>query len=192
MSNPRKPMIMQAQYKLAMANPHEYIKFYMSEEKCDIWYAVLSGFSGDEDEYLRGEYIVRIEFPDEFPFKPPHFYFMTEQGLYGVETKVCISIGEYHSDQYRAALKGAGFVNQLVSGLIGWRDIGGGIQILKTTIQKKKSLALDSCAANRANHPALIRKINDNFLDYSKRWKPESITAAIQAKIDESTPKDDE
>jgi ubiquitin-conjugating enzyme E2 J2 len=103
---------MMAQLKKATQELNEYIKFATkSDNEPNVWYILLSNFPGDDGEFAGGEYLCRMEAPDDFPFNPPHFYLMTENGVYGVETKVCVSIGEYHKDQYRAALGMAGFAN---------------------------------------------------------------------------------
>lgn len=180
----RQTAIMMAQFKKAVQEPSEFIKFcFKSESEPNIWYILLSGFAGNEGEFTYeevqpdgskktkyGEYLCRMEAPHDFPFNPPQFYMLTENGLYGVEKKVCISIGEYHKDQYRAALGMAGFANQLVSGLIGWRDMGGGIEIHRTDVATKKRFAAASRAKNHQNFPEIMRKIDESYAGYSSKW----------------------
>jgi ubiquitin-conjugating enzyme E2 J2 len=162
---------MMAQLKKATAEPNEFVKFALkSEDETHIWYVLLNNFPGNNGEFESGEYLVRVEMPENFPFEPPHFYFLTETGLYGVEKKVCISIGEYHKDQYRAALGVSGFCNQLVSGLIGWKEMGGGIEIHKTTDDAKKRLAIKSRESNWRLYPDLMRKIEESYATYSGKW----------------------
>jgi ubiquitin-conjugating enzyme E2 J2 len=180
----RRNLVINAQFKKATCEPIDYVKFAMDEANINTWYVSLSQFAGDNGEYYGGEYLVRVELPEEFPFKPPHFYFLTEQGLYGVETKVCISIGEYHSDQYRPVLGVSGFCTQLVSGLIGASDMGGGINIKKTTCAEKARLAARSVETNRVKNGAIMSKINRSFLEYSANWPKDKITPIVQAMID--------
>ena len=60
--------IMAAQYRKATSEPNEYIKFALkSDTEPNIWYILLSGFDGDEDEFRGGEYLVRMEAPPKFP-----------------------------------------------------------------------------------------------------------------------------
>ena len=143
--------------------------FALREEKPWVWYLKLHGFAGDEDEFVGGEYIVRMKAPEGFPFKPPHFRFMTPNGVYDVEKKVCINIGQFHSDQYRAALGMSGFANQLVSGMIGWKTLGGGISLLNTTLEKKKELASYSIEYNNTRHKEILNKIDDAYNTYSAK-----------------------
>jgi ubiquitin-protein ligase len=166
----RQTAIMLAQFKKACAEPNEHVKFAVSEDNACVWYIWIGNMVGDGNEYLGGEYLCRMVAPKDFPFNPPSFYFLTKNGLYEVETKVCINIGEYHKDEYRAALGMAGFANQLVSGLIGWRDMGGGINILTTTTREKKELATQSREINETRHAKICAMIKDSFAGYSAKW----------------------
>lgn len=179
----RQAAIVTGQFKFAVKQPHEYLKFMMDEKDYNKWYILLSGFDGDEGEYTDGEYLVRIKLPADFPYNPPEFYFMTEQGLYGVETKVCISIGEFHKADARAALKVGEFCTQLISGLIGWRDMGGGIQILQTDVKQKKRFAANSRAYNAKYNSDICNKINETYAGYSTNWDLKTVPLEIQKKL---------
>src|ERR1700753_4150528 len=109
----RRPIIIRAQYKKAISTPDEYVKYIISDDDISTWYVLLGGMDGNENEFMQGEFLVRIKLPINYPYSPPEFYFMTPQGVYDVEKKVCISIGEYHSDNYRAVLGVPGFCAQL-------------------------------------------------------------------------------
>lgn len=179
----RVAKVMEAQLKKATREPNEYVKFYMNDENVSEWFILISNFDGDNGEFAGGEYLLKMVAPEGFPFKPPEFYFYTENGVYGTNTKVCISIGEYHSDQYRAALGMDGFANQLWNGMIGWKSLGGGISILHTDIKEKKRLAARSRDYNRKNYPDLIAKIESSFENYSQKWDRKKIPLPTQIRI---------
>lgn len=180
----RQTKIMMAQFKKATQEPNEFIKFVLkSEKEVNVWYILLSGFTGDNNEFVGGEYLCRMEAPVDFPFKPPSFYMLTENGVYGVEKKVCINIGEYHADQYRAALGMAGFASQLISGLVGWRDLGGGIEIHTTSLEVKKKNARESRAENIKRYPQIMDMINQSYNDYSSRWDLTKIPEPLKIKL---------
>jgi len=168
----RGDRVMMAQYNAAIKEEDDFIKYYMVEDKVRVWYVLLHGVTGDKDEFVGGEYLVRIEFPDKFPIEPPWFFFMTPNGVYNPETKVCINIGGYHKDQYRAALGARGFIKQLVSGLIGWETLDGGINLIDTTVKQKQTLANDSVLYNALNNAAWLCKINDAYKSYTAARKP--------------------
>jgi ubiquitin-protein ligase len=167
--NARKSRVMMAQFRKATANPNDFAKFTMTDD-VNTWYILINGVAGNDNEFVGGEYLVKIFAPADFPFDPPHFYFLTANGVYGTESKVCVSIGEFHKKDYPAALGMSGFVTQLVSGMIGWREIGHGIQILNTTIEDKKELAARSVASNAAYYANIVDMINASFAEYSKKW----------------------
>lgn len=181
--DPRFIRIMMAQFKKATKEPNEFIKFHMDEEKPWIWHILLSNFTGDKDEYKGGQYIFRMEAPADFPHNPPHFYARTPQGLYEIDQKVCINIGEWHKDQYRAALGMDGFANQLVSGLIGWETMGGGIKILTTSLAQKQELALKSPEYNKKNLEPILIAIEQSYQGYSKQWDLSKIPEQMQIRL---------
>jgi ubiquitin-protein ligase len=179
----RQTAIMMAQYKKATSEPNEFIKFAMSPDNGCVWYIRIYNFAGNEDEFVGGEYDCRMVAPIDFPFNPPSFYFLTSNGLYEVETKVCISIGEFHKDEYRAGLGMAGFANQLVSGLVGWKDMGGGINIIKTSLAKKRELAYDSRASNKAHHSDICLMIEESYKGYSAKWDISKIPTQMATRL---------
>ena len=126
--------------------------------------------------------------PENFPFEPPHFYFLTENGLYETGKKVCISIGEFHKDQYRAALGVSGFCNQLVSGLIGWKTMGTGIAIVKTTVEHKKKLASITYDYNRTHYGDIIAKIDSAYGFYSAKWDLNTVPQELKVRLGLATP----
>jgi ubiquitin-protein ligase len=139
-------------------------------ESINKWYILLGGFSGNDDEFTGGEYLCRLEAPANFPYEPPHFYFMTPNGVYDLEVKVCISVGEFHKKDYPAVLKMSGFAMQLVSGFIGYAELNGGIHLVTTTKEEKQRLAAQSREFNRTVHKDIIDLIEKHYAVYSAAW----------------------
>lgn len=50
-----------------------------------------------------GIYHGRIVLPSEYPFKPPHIYFLTENGRFKTNTKICLSISSHHPETWQPA-----------------------------------------------------------------------------------------
>lgn len=167
--NARQSAIICNQYKKAVSTPNEHIMFMMSPA-IDEWYILLHNIEGDIGEYIGGEYLCKLKFPADFPYKPPEFYFMTPTGIYEINRKVCIHIGEFHSNQYAKTMGASGFANNLVSGLIGWRELekSGGIGILNTTADEKKILARSSVEYNQ-KFPE-YKMVKDKYAEYSKAF----------------------
>lgn len=175
----RQVKVMHAQYQHAIKKPstHAYI---MDEVDPFTWYVLLRGIAGHEDAFVGGEYLMRMKLPLDFPANPLSFFTLTPNGLYDISDKpTCVSIGEYHKDQHRAALGADGFVDNLVSGMICWQDMGGGINILKTTADTKKKLARESIAYNNTHYAELVEKIKAAYDAYSAKWTTPDAPAII-------------
>ncbi len=185
MAVPRANRIMIAQFNAATKEEDEFIKYYMDENNVRVWYALLHGVAG---EFTDGQYLVRVEFPEKFPIDPPWFFFMTPNGVYDLEKKVCIDIGGYHKENYPAALGAKGFIKQLVSGLIGWESLGGGVSLITTTKKKKQALATASVMYNALNNAAHIANINTAYANYTAARKPANAVQASIATIPQNHP----
>ena len=61
------------------------------------WYFVVFGLS---DEYKNGFYMGKIEFPDNYPWKPPVIKAVTETGRFLTNASICLSISHYHPESW--------------------------------------------------------------------------------------------
>jgi hypothetical protein len=77
----------------------------------------------------------------------------------------------------------AGFANQLVSGLIGWKSMGGGINILATDEKTKKKYAKESADWNSTKLGAIRDEINRQYAEYSAKWKVDTLPADLVKKL---------
>ncbi|XP_030370025.1 ubiquitin-conjugating enzyme E2 J2 isoform X2 [Scaptodrosophila lebanonensis] len=56
---------------------------------------------GPEDSpYYGGYYHGTLLFPREFPFKPPSIYMLTPNGRFKTNTRLCLSISDFHPDTW--------------------------------------------------------------------------------------------
>jgi ubiquitin-conjugating enzyme E2 J2 len=103
--------------------------------------------------------------PDEFPHKPPRLIFLTPNGLFIPGHKVCISVGEFHTNDgpgrdgaygWRPALGMSGFAAQVVNALICSDTLGSGIGIAHSSPAEKQKLAESSRAYNAAHYPNIV------------------------------------
>lgn len=148
------------QYHHAIKQNNENLVFYMDPANVSNVYVLMRNIAGADDEYVDGEYLVKIMIPTNYPFVPPVFHFLTPQGKCDINVPVCIDIGHYHSNNYRPNMGLYGFTMMLYNFLI-TSDIGNGIGILNTTVAAKKEYASKSKAYNMANYENLIANMTN-------------------------------
>jgi len=159
-----------AQYKKATEVRNEYIKYAMDNENVNIWYIMIENLTGNNNELKSGQYIFKIELPKDFPYNPPDFFAKTPNGLYMEDKICCISIGTFHKDNYRASLGVSGFAMELANGLMNWEVLGTGVNIIKTTKEDKRRYAEQSAAYNKKYNERILKMIEDQYEEYSKKW----------------------
>lgn len=143
-----------AHYKKATTAPHPYIKVAMSADDVAKWYFLIHNL---DEPYKGGEYLFEMRAPTDFPFKPPTFICHTPNGFYDIGGPICISIGEFHSNNYRATLGMMGFAEQVMAGLIDAKNMGDGIRLINTTDTQKKKYATASNEYNRNKHADIMK-----------------------------------
>ena len=94
-------LLLLKEYKRFIKNPSDYFSISVNENNIYIWNIY---FTGPPDTlYKEGYFKARMEFPKEYPLKPPTFMFLNEMfhpNIYK-DGKVCISIlHEPIKDQY--------------------------------------------------------------------------------------------
>jgi len=90
----------------------------------------IRNMSGPNNEFCDGEYLFKLIPPSDFPYAPPSLTFLTPNGVYGLEGKICISTGEFHKQNFAATRGMTGFGTDVWTAMIQYPDLGGGIQIL--------------------------------------------------------------
>ena len=92
-------------------NPSNYYEAKPFFEDINIWYVKIKNLS---EEYTDGEYILKIDFSKEYPFKPPDYYMLTPSGRFEINRKICFSNSGYHSESW-SPLWG---IEQIIMGII--------------------------------------------------------------------------
>jgi len=76
------------------------------------WHYVVRG--PDDSYYKGGLYHGKLVFPSEFPFKPPSIFMTTPNGRFKTDTRLCLSISDYHPDTWNPAWS----VSTILTGLL--------------------------------------------------------------------------
>jgi len=76
------------------------------------WHYVVRG--PKDSLYKDGLYHGKLVFPSEFPFKPPSIFMITPNGRFKTDTRLCLSISDYHPDTWNPAWS----VSTILTGLL--------------------------------------------------------------------------
>ncbi|KAI1318139.1 Ubiquitin-conjugating enzyme E2 6 [Mortierella claussenii] len=110
------------------------------------WHYVLKG--PPATPYYGGEYHGKLVFPADYPFKPPSIRMITPNGRFQVDTRLCLSMSDFHPGTWNPSWSVATILNGLLSFMSQDESTTGSIS---TTPHDKTVLALKSHAFNMAN-----------------------------------------
>jgi len=130
------------------------------------WHYVVTG--PEKTPYEGGLYHGKLVFPREFPFKPPSIYMITPSGRFKVNTRLCLSISDFHPDTWNPAWS----VSSILTGLVSFMtEKTPTLGSLETSDYTKRQLALQSLECNLQNKvfvelfPELCDDIRDKLKD---------------------------
>jgi ubiquitin-conjugating enzyme E2 J2 len=111
------------------------------------WHFVLEGAS--DSEYAGGIYHGKLVFPAQYPFKPPSISFFTPTGRFAVNTKLCLSITDYHPESWNPMWSVGTILTGLLSFMYDNQPTTGSITTSKAEKQRmaKESLAFNMKSA---------------------------------------------
>ncbi|KAF8071235.1 UBC33 [Scenedesmus sp. PABB004] len=145
------------EYKSLMREPVPHIQAHPSPSNMLEWHFVLEGAPGTDFE--GGYYHGRISFPPQYPFKPPSIAIMTPNGRFAVNTKLCLSITDYHPESWNPMWSVGTILTGLLSFLYDSAPTTGSIT---SSPAERRRLAAESLAFNARN--ATFRKLFPDLL----------------------------
>ncbi|XP_076757722.1 ubiquitin-conjugating enzyme E2 J2 [Xylocopa sonorina] len=107
------------------------------------WHYVVKG--PEKTPYEGGFYHGKLIFPREFPFQPPSIYMTTPNGRFKVNTRLCLSISDFHPDTWNPAWSVSTILTGLLSFMIENSPTMGSIN---TSDYEKKQFATQSLEYN--------------------------------------------
>lgn len=151
---------------------HPHIKFIMKEDDVHNWYFMMGTtvnsdvegeFTGNDNEFVKGQFFGKITATNMYPYGPPDVEMLTPTGVFPINNNdFCIDIGKYHKDDYPASLGMDGYTKMIWSGLLGWKELGYGINLVSAVSKKKqveliRKYSLDSQEYNLKNNMELVK-----------------------------------
>jgi ubiquitin-conjugating enzyme E2 J2 len=139
------------------------------------WHFVLEGAKSTDFE--GGIYHGKLVFPPNYPFKPPSISIFTPNGRFAVNTKLCLSITDYHPESWNPMWSVGTILTGLLSFMYDNQPTTGSITTSKA---EKQRLARESLAFNVKN--ATFRKLFPDWLEeHNKRAAAAAVAAAVAA-----------
>jgi len=104
------------------------------------WHFTLRG--PQDTEFAGGVYHGRILLPSDYPFKPPNFVFLTPNGRFAVNEKICLTISAHHPEYWQPAWG----IRLILEALISFfpTEGGGALGALDWPAKERRRLAAES------------------------------------------------
>ncbi|KAJ9594876.1 hypothetical protein L9F63_013837, partial [Diploptera punctata] len=132
------------------------------------WHYVVTGPEGTP--YEGGLYHGKLVFPREFPFKPPSIYMITPNGRFKTNTRLCLSISDFHPDTWNPAWSVSTILTGLLSFMIEKSPTLGSIE---SSEYDKRQLARQSLQFNLHDKvfcelfPDLVSEVTTDLMGYA-------------------------
>ena len=110
------------------------------------FYALLQGPDGTV--YEGGFYVAKLRFPQEYPYKPPAVLMLTPSGRFAVNSRLCLSMSDFHPETWNPMWTVGAIITGLLSFMTGSDSTTGSVD---TTDDEKRALAAASVEWNLAN-----------------------------------------
>ncbi|KAL1503561.1 hypothetical protein AB1Y20_012039 [Prymnesium parvum] len=108
------------------------------------WHFVIKGPAASP--YEGGQYHGKLVFPPEYPYKPPSIIMLTPNGRFNTNTRLCLSMSDFHPETWVPAWSVASILNGVMSFMLESTPTVGSIE---TSLAERKRLARASHAWNR-------------------------------------------
>ncbi|VDO60646.1 unnamed protein product [Heligmosomoides polygyrus] len=130
-------------YARLLKEPVPFVRAAPLQENILEWHYIIYG--APNTPYDGGVYHGKLVFPSDFPFKPPSIYMITPSGRFQVNTRLCLSISDFHPDTWNPAWT----VSTIITGLLSFmNDSAPTLGSITSSDAEKKVLARRSKAFN--------------------------------------------
>jgi len=139
------------EYQRLLRKPPPNIQAHPLESNMLEWHFVITP---TEPPFLGGEYHGSLEFPIEYPMRPPAFRVFTPSGRFETNTRLCMSMSDFHPESWNPSWS----VETLLVGLQSFMlEDSNAIGSTVASFKERERLAALSVAHNQRN--AIFREI---------------------------------
>eukprot|EP01125_Pyxidicula_operculata_P022021 TRINITY_DN883_c1_g1_i2.p1 TRINITY_DN883_c1_g1~~TRINITY_DN883_c1_g1_i2.p1 ORF type:complete len:196 (-),score=27.03 TRINITY_DN883_c1_g1_i2:382-969(-) len=125
-----------------------------------------------------GEYHGKVKFPPEYPHKPPSIYMITPSGRFQPNSRLCLSMSDFHPESWNPMWSVSSILTGLLSFMLEDKSTHGSVS---STTQEKRRFAKYSSDFNQKN--PVFRKY---FPDLLKSPLTPETNTSIQTSDDKS------
>ncbi|PRW59362.1 ubiquitin-conjugating enzyme E2 34-like [Chlorella sorokiniana] len=137
---------LQKEYKAILKEPVPQITAHPAPNNLLEWHYVLEGSKATDFE--GGCYHGKVIFPAQYPYKPPSILMLTPNGRFAVNTKLCLSMSDFHPETWNPMWSVSTILTGLLSFMVETQHTTGAIS---TSAAEKRKLARESLAYNVRN-----------------------------------------
>jgi ubiquitin-conjugating enzyme E2 J2 len=113
------------------------------------WYFLVHGLV--DTPYEGGVYFGKITLPENYPFAPPDFVFLTPNGRFETDKKICTTFSSYHKESFSTAWNILTMMEGLISFMTEEATPDTGIGSIMTSVEERQLLADMSISWNLSN-----------------------------------------
>jgi ubiquitin-conjugating enzyme E2 J2 len=142
------------EYAAIQQNPPEFIVAHPSESNILEWHYILTG--PPNTPYEGGQYWGILTFPPDYPFNPPGIRMLTPSGRFQTNTRLCLSISDFHPKSFNPAWSVSTILIGLMSFMTSEEMTTGSI---RASEQERKLLASKTRWNNSTGNGTATRRI---------------------------------
>ena len=143
--------------RLITEDPIPEIDVALNEDDILEWHFAIHGKEGTP--YQGGVYHGRLVFPPTFPFGPPKILFLTPNGRFRVNERICFSLSDFHPEEWKPAYSVTAVLRGVYDFMHEATDTIGSID---ATDSERRRLARESMQYNHMN--AIFCRIFPNLV----------------------------
>ncbi|CCD25234.1 ubiquitin-conjugating enzyme E2 NDAI_0E04170 [Naumovozyma dairenensis CBS 421] len=144
------------EYKTLTETPPPYILARPNEDNILEWHYIITG--PPDSPYSEGQYHGTLTFPTDYPYKPPAIRMITPNGRFKENTRLCLSMSDYHPDLWNPSWSVSTILTGLLSFMTGDEATTGSIV---TTDSQKRQFAMNSVAFNNRQNTRFLMVFPD-------------------------------
>jgi len=162
-----------AEYARLSKNPPPHIEAAPSEHDILQWTYVLTGPA--DSPYAGGVYMGKLVFPAQYPFKPPSIQMHTPSGRFQTDTRLCLSMSDFHPETWNPAWSVSSILTGLLSFMLESTPTLGSVETSDAT---KREYARKSMEFNLRN--PTFKKFFPHYVAHQQKHAAASAANASQ------------